>query len=158
MTRMLQSIWPTLIVAVILKSAFCLTRFPILYVYTIVPDSCFRGFPEYIKFTIEQALLLQPDCDIILASNYAECAAIEKVVDSIQGVIKFDTTGTESLRSKSFANASLEMFAGNANGDLWMTSASRFFTIEDFMISRGYTELLHFEADNMIYGKVIAMN
>lgn len=155
---MLRSIWCTLLVVFLLDSAYCLARVSILYVYIIVPDSCFRGFPEYIKSTIEQALLLQPDCDIILASNYAQCAAIEKVVDSIQGVIKFDTTGTESPRSKSFANASLEMFAGAANGDLWMTSASRFFTIEDFMISRGITELLHFEADNMIYGKVNARN
>lgn len=142
------------IAAIVIGFVSCELRFPILYVYTVSNGSCHRGFPDYIKISIEQALLLQPDCDIIMASNYAECLAIEEVIDSIPGVIKLDTTKIESKRSKEFAKASEAMFSGNFNGDLWMTSAQRFFSMEDFMITKGYTEMLHVEADNMLYGKV----
>lgn len=132
----------------------CEKRFPILYVYTVANGSCYRGFPDYIKVSIEQALLLQPDCDIIMASNYADCLAIENVIDSIPGVIKLDTTKIESKRSREFAKASETIFSGSQYDDLWVTSAQRFFSMEDFMISKNYTEMLHVEADNLLYGKV----
>jgi hypothetical protein len=39
-------------------------------------------------------------------------------------------------------------------GELWITSALRFFIIEDVMRHLNYSELLHVEADNMLYGKL----
>ena len=41
-----------------------------------------------------------------------------------------------------------------AHGDLWLLSSTRFFHLEDYMIKHNRTELLHVEADNLLYGKV----
>ncbi|MGB4191692.1 MAG: hypothetical protein WBJ81_04005, partial [Rickettsiales bacterium] len=38
-----------------------------------------------------------------------------------------------------------------------MTSALRFFILEDIMVSHGYTEMLHVEADNMLYGRLTSI-
>ena len=129
-------------------------KFPILYVYTVTARSCARGLPDYIKTSLEQALLSQPDCDVIMASNYAECATIEIVINSIPNVIKLDITKIASERSVLFAKVCSRMFEANTNGDLWVTSAQRFFSMEDFMVQSGRTEMLHVEADNLLYGKV----
>ena len=129
-------------------------RFPIVYVFTVTAQSCKRGLPEYIIVSLRQAVLSQPDCDVVMASNYASCPTIESTVDSIPNVIKHDINFKASERSALFANVSEKMFEANFNGDLWITSAQRFFSMEDYMINTGHTEMLHVEADNMLYGKV----
>ena len=129
-------------------------RFPIVYVYTVTNDSCSRKFPGYIEISLEQALLTQQDCDIVMASNYIECPAIGHAIGKVSGVIQVDTKIIKSNRTEAFEDASIRLFSSTYNGALWMTSAQRFFSIEDVMIHKGYTEMLHVEADNLLYGKV----
>lgn len=132
-------------------------RLPIIYVYTVVPAVCHYGLPEYIKFSLEQALRTQPDCDVILASNFKECDKIKDNIVNMTNVILLDTTGIASLRTKTFLNLSRNIFELDYGGELWITSALRFFNLEDIMISHNYTEMLHVEADNLLYGKVTSI-
>jgi hypothetical protein len=125
-------------------------RFPIVYVYTVVPRLCSHGLPLYIKTVLEQSIFSQPDCDTILASNFAECKPILDSVQDMPRLIKVDTTKIVSARTTSFLNASGNMF--DTYDPLWVTSALRFFIMEDIMITRGYKEMMHVEADNMLYG------
>lgn len=131
------------------------TRLPVVYVYTVGIYSCKQGIPSYITTSLEQALLQQPDCDVIMASNYKECSTVEAVIDRIPGIIKYDiSTEMGSNRTKEFANLTNTMFEANFNGELWATSAVRFFSLEDLMIQKGYREMVHVEADNLLYGKM----
>jgi hypothetical protein len=129
-------------------------RLAIIYLYSVHFQSCKHGLPRYIKDSLEQAVLSQPDSDIIMASNYAECKKIEDTIDGIDKIIKYDTTLIISNRTIHFKNVSAIMFEANFNGELWITSAQRFFSMEDFMINKGYTEMIHVEADNLLYGKL----
>jgi hypothetical protein len=43
--------------------------------------------------SLQQAVLSQPDSDVILASNFGECEHIKRVVSGIEGVILIDITG-----------------------------------------------------------------
>lgn len=58
-------------------------KLAIVYVFTVVPKLCHYGLPEYIKVSLEQAISQQPDCDIILVSNYADCENIAIVADTV---------------------------------------------------------------------------
>lgn len=129
------------------------SKLPIVFVYIVVPAVCKHGLPDYIKTSVEQAIFTQPDCDVIMVSNYAECQEIEKTVNKVQHLIKIDSTKISSNRTAHFANASKSVFASDYGGELWMTSALRFFILEDIMNYKGYNELMHIEADNTIYGK-----
>jgi hypothetical protein len=92
-------------------------KLAIVYVYTIVPIKCNYGLPEYIKISLEQAISQQPDCDVILVSNYADCANIAKVANTVNNLIKIDTTLLESNRSRSFQNISEKVFSkGHSSG------------------------------------------
>lgn len=51
-------------------------------------------------------------------------------------------------------SASTEMFQSDNHGELWITSALRFFIMEDIMVAKGYFEMMHVEADNLLYGKL----
>ena len=87
-------------------------RLPIVYAFTVVPAVCPLGLPTYIQVMIlyyyhyhynddhilsqvslQQAVLSQPDSDVILASNFGECEHIKRVVSGIEGVILIDITG-----------------------------------------------------------------
>lgn len=65
-----------------------------------------------------------------------------------------DISGIESERTKEFKNLSLNMFSTDGGAELWLTSASRFFHLEDIMIRNNYTEMIHVEADNLLYGRL----
>jgi hypothetical protein len=147
----------TLIVSVILGTIVCIPSFPIVFVYTIAEETCRRGVPNYLKFTLEQGLLLQGDCEIVMMGNFAECASYGKEIDLIPGVVKVETTDIASKRSNQFANSSSTLFAGNHHGHLWISSAQRFFTLENLMVKKGFTEMLHVEADNLLFGRVRCM-
>jgi hypothetical protein len=151
-------IWQVIAVILITEFAFseesAKVRLPIVYVYTVVESACRHGFPTYIKVSLEQAVLSQPDCDVIMASNYGECKVLDAEMDTIPGIIKHDISLVPSNRSKEFINVSTIMFAANTNRYLWVTSAQRFFAMEDYMIEKGYNEMIHVEADNLLYGKV----
>lgn len=129
-------------------------RLPVVYVYTVVPRVCKHGLPLYIKTSLEQAIFSQPDCDVILASNFADCATVGDSVKDLKKLIKIDTTVIASNRTLTFLNASTEMFQSDNHGELWITSALRFFIMEDIMVVKGYFEMMHVEADNLLYGKL----
>jgi hypothetical protein len=155
----MRSIWrgitAMLVVELVLSNENAKARLSIVYIYTVVPSECQWGLPNYIKVSLEQAVLSQPDCDIVMASNYAECKGLDAMIDNIPNVIKYDTYLISSNRSIEFANVSSVMFKANSmNNYLWIASAQRFFTMEDYMISKGCSEMIHVEADNLLYGKV----
>ena len=153
-TEMIRSFIGVISIASMLKSIESSERLPIVYVYTLSNETCSHKFPTYIETTLEQALLTQQDCDIVMASNYVECPAIGHAMDRVSGLIQIDTKIIKSDRTVAFEDLSISMFASTHNGALWMTSAQRFFSMEDVMIHKGYTEMLHVEADNLLFGKV----
>jgi hypothetical protein len=109
-------------------------KIPILYVFSVVPNICKHGLPTYIKFSLEQALGSQPDAEIILASNFAECDMIQKTMNDVINVTLIDTTRIASARTKEFQKLCVDLFQSDGAGELWMTSATRFFIMEDIMV------------------------
>mmetsp|Transcript_15995 Transcript_15995/g.23360 ORF Transcript_15995/g.23360 Transcript_15995/m.23360 type:complete len:441 (-) Transcript_15995:63-1385(-) len=139
------------------NASFGKNKFPIVYVYTVVPAVCKHGLPSYIKESLEQALFSQPDSTIIMVSNFAECHETEKSISKASNIMLVDSTKIISNRTQVFANLSREIFVLDGLNELWITSALRFFIMEDLMISYGYREILHVEADNMLYGNLSAI-
>ena len=128
-------------------------KLPVVYVYTVIPSVCKRGLPSYIAVSLEQAVLSQPDADIILASNLNECEHIRGAIAKIRGLKSIDASVLASNRTRAFAAVASNMFQSGHDG-LWITSALRFFMMEDVMIAHGYEEIFHVEADNMLYGNI----
>ncbi len=126
----------------------------IIFVYTVVPAVCKYGLPEYIQITLRHTVYTQPDCIIVMASNYMECEKTREQVSGIHGVLLIDTVEIMSNRTHTFANLSSNVFASDYSNELWMTSALRFLNIEDIMITLNLTYALHVEADNLLYGRV----
>jgi hypothetical protein len=127
-------------------------QFNIVFVYTVVNASCKYGLPGYIRYSLEQSIFSQPDCNTVLLSNIQHCAAIAESVKDIEGLQVVDSIPIASNRTIKFENLSDNiLMSGNS---LWMTSALRFFLLEDLMRDRGWHELIHFEADNMLYGRL----
>ena len=126
-----------------------------MFVYTVDPYVCKHGLPIYIKLSLEQAIEQQPDCDVILLSNYGECPQIFIVADKVNDLIKLDVNDTMSIRTLDFHNLSSKIF--QLDNPLWLTSALRFFYLEDLMIEYNFREIIHIEADNMLYGKMTNM-
>lgn len=139
------------------RSAVGETRLPIVFVYTVVPAVCQFGLPEYIQISVEQSIFTQPDCDVYLLSNIGECQAIADSVKAVTGLHIVDSVPIVSDRTRQFHNLSTGMFARDYGNELWITSALRFFMLEDLMIQRNWTELLHVEADNLLYGRFTAI-
>lgn len=133
------------------------SKLPIVYVYTVVPAVCKYGLPEYIKVSLEQALLTQPDCDVIMASNYAECPQISTILENIPNVVFIDTTLIESNRTRKFKELAVDIFQTDRFGELWITSALRFFNLEDLMVTMKYQEMMHIEGDNLLYGRISSL-
>jgi hypothetical protein len=133
------------------------TKLPIVYVYTVVQAVCSYGLADYIKVSLEQALLTQPDCDIVIASNFGDCPTLAPVVQQIPNVILVDTIAIESQRTKKFATLAKDIFQSDRFGELWITSALRFFIMEDIMNAMHYTELFHVEGDNLLYGRLTSL-
>jgi len=129
----------------------------IVYVFTVVPAVCKYGLPSYIKQALEQAVISQPDCDVIMASNYVDCPKIAEIVDTVKGVIRVDTALIESNRTVDFRMLANNIFQSDGGSELWLTSAFRFFSLEDMMIELGYQEMIHVEADNLLYGRMSSL-
>ena len=130
-------------------------RLPVVYAFTVSSIACKYGLPEYISFSLKQALITQTDADVILASNYLTCPKMKTDVETqLPGVQALDTDYIRSARTAKFHNASSNIFQSEGWGELWVTSALRFFLLEDLMISRGYSEMIHIEADNLLYGSL----
>ena len=103
------------------------TGVPIVYVFTVSQRACEKGLPAYIKFSLEQAVLTQYESDVILVSNYKECGKVSQSSDLIEGLIQIDTADLHSKRLDKFANLSTNIFQDDGYGNLWVTSALRFF-------------------------------
>jgi hypothetical protein len=56
-----------------------------------------------------------------------------------------------------FLSASKDIFQSDNHGELWVTSALRFFVMEDLMVHCRYREMLHVEADNLVFGSLSAL-
>jgi len=133
-------------------------RLPVVYAFTVSTVACKWGLPEYISFALKQALISQPDADVILASNYLSCPKmLEDLKVQLPGVIAYDTDGIRSNRTAQFHNVSGNIFQSEGWGELWVTSALRFFILEDLMISRKWPEMIHVEADNLLYGSLTTL-
>lgn len=128
-----------------------------MFVFTVVPAICPYGLPAYIRTALEQAIFTQPDCDVILVSNFAECSTVRESVSSVPKLVLIDSTTIVSQRTLHYKNLSSGMFMTDGGGELWMTSALRFFIMEDLYTHYNYTEIIHVEADNMIYGKYTSL-
>ena len=125
----------------------------IVFVYTVVSSNCEGGLPNYIRYALEQSIFTQPDCNTVLLSNIQECNKIAESVKDVEGLQVIDSVSIMSYRSQTFQNLSHSVFMDNRNS-LWMTSALRFFLLEDLMRDKGWKELMHVEADNMLYGRI----
>jgi hypothetical protein len=132
------------------------TSLNIVFVYTVVKSSCKDGLPTYVRYALEQSIFSQPDCHTVLLSNIQDCPSIADSVKDIEGLHLVDSFPIVSNRTLKFENLSNNVFLDMRNS-LWMTSALRFFLLEDFMKDRGWKELIHFEADNMLYGRLTTM-
>lgn len=126
---------------------------PIVFVYTVVPAVCQYGLPEYIKTALEHNIYTQKDCEVVLLTNLGECPQIAESVKNITSLTVVDSTTMTSQRSKTFLNSSVHVFQSDNHNELWVTSALRFLLLEDLMVERKYEELMHAEADNMLYGR-----
>jgi len=114
--------------------------------------------------------------DVVFISNYKECSAIKThIIDPVQefydtlrsahpnpnpntgrnvSSVLFDfvdTSDIQSPRTAHFINSSGTNIFMPTHGDLWVAAAARFFWLEDAMRVRGFTELIHVEADNLLY-------
>ena len=147
------------VVTLIVCAATSDYKFPIVYVYTLTEESCAGGLPGYIRSTLQQSALFQHDCEVIIASNYADCEGgtdINIPVRDVPNVTKLDTVLIESNRTREFKNSAKAqgLFNVKPGEAIWLLATTRFFHLEDYMISHNRTELLHVEADNLLYGKV----
>eukprot|EP01040_Poterioochromonas_malhamensis_P009882 gene9882-10733_t len=118
------------------------------------------------KSTINQAIKIHSNVtQVILISNFKQC---RKAIDSVIGIVAegqkkdgrsfnqtFSIADSDSLASaetKEYINASSQLFNGATfNNHLWRSSALRFFLLLDLMRTFSYDDLLHIEADNMLY-------
>ena len=120
---------------------------PIVFVFTML--HCDDVFPHYISFSVEQALITQPEFPVIMLGNFRQCPNMKLKIPA--GVIIEDIDTLKTKRTNEFHNLSLSIFSF-AKDALWITAARRFFYLEDLMNTRGYNELIHVEGDNLIYG------
>jgi hypothetical protein len=139
--------------------------FPLVFVYLVKGDTC--EFPDYIAVSLKQALITQPDCQVILITNSKECSKVSQslhqslypysqILQQHNNASRFEIVDWLSLASNKtllFVHNSPGIFPASMNS-LWVTSAVRFFLVEDLMKERGYSHLLHIEADNLLYGRL----
>ena len=128
---------------------------PIVFVYTLGGDRCSKGFHAYILASVEQAILTQVGSPVILASNYGACNASTSTVRGWhKDIIQVDTDVIQSNRTREFISLIDRVFVQSYMPDLWGAAALRFFILEDIMSYYHYRDLIHVEADNLLYGNL----
>jgi hypothetical protein len=110
-------------------------KLPIVYVFSVVSKICKHGLPTYIKYSLEQALISQPDSEIVIVSNFKDCPQIEESMTDVKNVTRVDSTTIVSNQTKEFEKLCTHLFQTDGAGELWMTSAIRFFIMEDYMVN-----------------------
>jgi hypothetical protein len=124
------------------------SKLTIVFIYYMSEDVCKDGMPQYIATSLDQAVRTQSHANVYFVANYIDCSVSWK---KFLPTVKFvDTSLIMSSRSEIFKSFCLERFQ-RERGELWMTSALRFFLLEDFMRYFSIAEVLHLEADNMLY-------
>ena len=135
-------------------------RCPLIFVYTIHPESC-RELPKYIYDSLRQALLTQPESTVMFATNLGECVkTFEPDLRKLHALSKLVVVNTSSLisdRTRRYQQSSSHILSTNTSEGLWITSASRFFLLEDIQRHFNFSSLLHVEADNMLYGPMSSL-
>jgi hypothetical protein len=119
------------------------TVVPIIFVYLLSEIQCKRGFSDYIRISVEQAVLTQVDAPIIFASNYGLCNTTAKAVSTWdKKIIQIDTDFIASNRSKKFVTLYDNIFVQSYMPQLWGSAALRFFITVAFYYLCGYFSLL----------------
>jgi hypothetical protein len=139
--------------------------FPIVFVFIggryVCKHDRDSSLPDYIKYSIKQSYITQSDCKVILITNYKDCPSIRQSFPSLHKAtnndsVRFEIVDSTEIRSNktlAFEQNPFPFFSSIAF-HLWVSSALRFFYLEDLMKSRSYSEMLHVEADNMLYGRI----
>ena len=140
----------------------------IVYVFTMNHEVChdmhskqlqrWNSFPMYIKHTLNQALFTQPSLDtqLVFVTNYKNCSTIqEKLIDALdeqqqERLMLIDVSDIQSKRTEEFLVKSRNILQ-MTHGALWIAASARFFYLEDLMRQEGFKEVVHLEADNLLY-------
>lgn len=126
----------------------------IAYVYTFTEANC-QQFPPYLKHSLKQAIRSQPDSLVFFLSNFNDCNLTYSHLKDIPSLQLINTNEILSKKTQNYqllSSKGLFNHSGTAiTSPLWMTSALRFFQLEDFMITYGFSELFHIEGDNLLY-------
>ena len=130
----------------------------IVYVYDVSPQNCARdGLPSYILHSMQSVVQTQKrNCDIVLASNFKSCPSSMALLNNhslAHQLILFDTSTQISQNTMNFIISSTSMYASRKD-HLWLSSTTRFFVLQDIMNHFGFGQILHPEADNLLYGPV----
>jgi hypothetical protein len=110
----------------------------------------------YIVESREQSIFTQPDCKTYFAANFKECSKLKEPLTRLTELTLVDTSQVKSAKTKSFQDVSNQLFL-DIWESLWMTSALRFFVLEDLMVANKWEEALHVEADNLLYGRLTSV-
>eukprot|EP01033_Poteriospumella_lacustris_P003413 gene3413-2524_t len=130
------------------------SKVPLIYVYTVDPKFCQYGVPDYMRESMQHSLTFQKHARVILGANFNKCPGMRDGVAGIKDLELIDITDVVSPRTKWYASHSKHFFASDHENELWISSALRFFNIEDMMHHLGLDEAFHVEGDNLLYGQV----
>jgi hypothetical protein len=135
------------------------SKLSLVYVYTIVPKVCEKGFPSYI-FDLWRHLIKfhSMNNEVVFLSNFQQCPKLDavKTEPEYQRITFVDVDAIQSDQTRTFLNASKDIFMSDGDNELWYTSATRFFHLYDYMLHRNLQEAIHLEADNLLYSNFSA--
>lgn len=128
----------------------------IVFIYLLVPKVCKHGLPPYIHTVLNHTLVFQKHAHVAFVSNFADCTGVSDSLNDLvsRGLLTFDSSVIQSPRTRRFHNVSREVFPWDNHNELWMTSALRFFVLEDLLRVQGWDEVLHVEADNLLFAQI----
>ena len=137
----------------------------VVYIYILHPSICnnanlfHKVYPhDYGRYALEQAVLTQQNYTVILASNFDKCGRFANDIRNIPGIVMLDIVNLTSSRTQTYLNTSRRIISqgenDTINAELYLTSAQRFFVLEDIMLSLHIKEVVHLELDNLLYAPI----
>ena len=63
-----------------------LNRLPIVFIFTVVEAVCKKGLPPYIRDSLNQAVYTNPNAEVIIATNIAECSLIKNTLEGMNNI------------------------------------------------------------------------
>lgn len=129
-------------------------KLSIVFVYLLVNTNCEEvHIPLYIWSTLNQTVNYQtPDCEVYFITDISHCShtrSAATLFGTRLRLIDLDTIITP--KTKQF-RIGMHRALSSADGNLYTTSALRFFVLEDFMIYFKVPFALHVESDNLLFG------